>query len=169
MALPSGLLFYPAKQAFSLCGDTDTDNLFPANAGMGKQFANDSHAALPQFCHIALCPAAAGLMRTAAGAARLPPGLRGHTARLSASYRHNLTPASIASWFIAPHPRLSVDQHPAEHLYKHVADLSTQCVAKGFAVEIGDDFHARFFHAVDDFLLIFGNQFALVVTRFLRR
>ncbi len=55
-------------------------------------------------------------MRTEAGAARLPPGLRGHTARLSASYRHNLTPASIASWFIAPHPRLSADQLPAAHL-----------------------------------------------------
>lgn len=56
------------------------------------------------------------------------------------------------------------------HIFnKHVADLITQRVAKGFAVEIGDDFHARFFHAVDDFLLIFGNQFALVVTRFLRR
>ena len=38
------------------------------------------------------------------------------------------------------------------HIFnKHVANLIPQCVAKGFAVEIGDDFHARFFHAVDDF------------------
>ena len=44
-----------------------------------------------------------------------------------------------------------------------------QRIAKGFAVEIGDDFHARFFHTVDDFLLIFGDQFALIATRFLRR
>ena len=40
-------------------------------------------------------------------------------------------------------------------------------IAKGFAVEIGDDFHARFFHTVDD-LLIFGDQFTLIATRFLR-
>ena len=51
------VVFIQQKQALSLCGDADTDNLFPANAGMGKQGANDSHAALPQFCHIALCPA----------------------------------------------------------------------------------------------------------------
>ncbi len=39
---------------------------------------------------------------------------------------------------IAPHPRLSAGQRPAEHLLQHVADLSTQRVAKGFAVEIGE-------------------------------
>ncbi len=71
-------------------------------------------------------------------------GLLGHTARLSASYRHNLTPASIASWFIAPHPRLSADQHHRTSL-TNMSRTGTQRIAKGFAVEIGDDFHARFF------------------------
>ncbi len=140
MALPSGLLFLSSKNKPSLCGDTDTDNLFPANAGMGKQFANDSHAAFHPFYRSGLCRPGCGLMRTAAGAAHLPlaafaviqPGFQPATAA-------NVTPASIASWFIAPHPRLSVNQHPAEHLLQTCREPDYLSVAKGFAVEISND------------------------------
>ncbi len=64
---------FPARNA-------DTDNLFPADARMGKQGANTA----VQHCHSSAMSRSAqpgcGLMRTAAGAARPPPGLLGHTA-----------------------------------------------------------------------------------------
>ncbi len=70
--------FYPAKTSPFPVGDADTHYLFPANASMSKQGAMTAM----QHCHSSAISRSAqpgsGLMRTAAGAARLPPGLRGH-------------------------------------------------------------------------------------------
>ncbi len=58
-------------------GDADTDNLFPADARMGKQ----ERMTAVQHCHSSAMSRSAqpavDLMRTAAGAARPPPGLLG--------------------------------------------------------------------------------------------
>jgi hypothetical protein len=49
---------------------------------------------------------------------------------------------------------------------EHIAYLATEHIAKGFTIDIGQNFHSGLLHAVDDFLLIFGDQFALIVAGF---
>ncbi len=67
----------------------------------------------------------------------------------------------------APRPRLSGGQRPAELSFKeHIARTAAAHRCEGFTVDIVRTSTSGFFHAIDNFLLIFGDQFALVVTRF---